>query len=33
VNGACAQFGCRFSKEEHPPNTVIKHPKKWDKEY
>jgi hypothetical protein len=33
VNGVCAQFGCRFSKEEHPPNTAIKHPKKWDKEY
>lgn len=33
INGICAQFGCRFSKEEHPPNTVIKHPKKWDKEY
>jgi hypothetical protein len=33
INGVCAQFGCRFSKEEHPPNTVIKHPKKWDKDY
>jgi hypothetical protein len=33
VNGVCAQFGCRFSKEEHPPNTIIKHPKRWDKEY
>jgi len=26
--GVCAQFGCRFSKEEHPPGTTIKHPKK-----
>jgi hypothetical protein len=33
VNGTCQQFGCKFSKEEHPPNTIIKHPKKWDKEY
>jgi len=33
INGTCAQFGCRFGKDEHPPNTIIKHPKKWDKEY
>jgi hypothetical protein len=33
VNGVCPQFGCRFSKDEHPPNTIIKHPRKWDKEY
>lgn len=24
----CSAFGCRFSKEDHPPNTVIKHPRK-----
>lgn len=33
VNGVCQQFGCRFTKEEHPPNTIIKHPKRWDKDY
>ncbi|PMD45888.1 C-x8-C-x5-C-x3-H type zinc finger protein-like protein [Hyaloscypha variabilis F] len=31
----CNAFGCRFAKEDHPPNTVIKHPRKerWEKEY
>ncbi|RDL35457.1 Uncharacterized protein BP5553_07388 [Venustampulla echinocandica] len=31
----CQGFGCRFSKEDHPPGTVIKHPRKerWEKEY
>ncbi|KAL2075873.1 hypothetical protein VTL71DRAFT_816 [Oculimacula yallundae] len=31
----CTAFGCRFAKEDHPPNTVIKHPRKerWEKEY
>ncbi|PBP15365.1 hypothetical protein BUE80_DR013899 [Diplocarpon rosae] len=24
----CTAFGCRFSKEDHPPNTIIKHPRK-----
>jgi hypothetical protein len=24
----CSVFGCRFSKEDHPPNTLIKHPRK-----
>jgi hypothetical protein len=24
----CSAFGCRFSKEDHPPNTLIKHPRK-----
>lgn len=24
----CSAFGCRFSHEEHPPNTLIKHPRK-----
>jgi hypothetical protein len=33
INGICAQFGCRFTKEEHPLGAIIKHPKKWDKEY
>jgi hypothetical protein len=32
-DGVCAAFGCRFGAEGHPPGTVIKHPKKWDKEY
>lgn len=27
--GVCGAFGCRFGKEGHPPDTVIKHPKKW----
>lgn len=31
----CTAFGCRFGKEDHPPGTVIKHPRKerWEKEY
>jgi hypothetical protein len=31
----CTAFGCRFGKEDHPPNTVIKHPRKerWEKDY
>lgn len=33
TNGVCAQFNCRFGKDQHPPNTVIKHPRKYDKEY
>ncbi|KFY25675.1 hypothetical protein V491_01649 [Pseudogymnoascus sp. VKM F-3775] len=32
-DGVCAAFGCRFGADGHPPGTVIKHPKKWDKEY
>ncbi|KAI9051371.1 hypothetical protein LZ554_004418 [Drepanopeziza brunnea f. sp. 'monogermtubi'] len=30
----CVAFGCRFGKEDHPPNTVIKHPRKekWERE-
>ncbi|KAK6585022.1 hypothetical protein PZA11_003246 [Diplocarpon coronariae] len=24
----CTAFGCRFGKEDHPPNTIIKHPRK-----
>ncbi|PBP27480.1 CCCH zinc finger DNA binding protein [Diplocarpon rosae] len=24
----CTAFGCRFSKEDHPPHTIIKHPRK-----
>jgi hypothetical protein len=30
----CNVFGCRFWKEDHPPGTVIKHPRKerWEKE-
>lgn len=24
----CSAFGCRFSKEDHPPNTSIRHPRK-----
>jgi len=31
--GVCPAFSCRFGKEAHPPGTVIKHPKKWEKEY
>ncbi|OBT55666.1 hypothetical protein VE04_04894 [Pseudogymnoascus sp. 24MN13] len=31
--GVCAAFGCRFGADGHPPGTVIRHPKKWDKEY
>lgn len=26
----CSQFGCKFGEDDHPPGTVIKHPKKWD---
>ncbi|TAQ84104.1 hypothetical protein B7494_g7569 [Chlorociboria aeruginascens] len=31
----CTAFGCRFQKEDHPPGTVIKHPRKerWEKDY
>jgi hypothetical protein len=31
----CQAFGCRFSKDDHPEGTVIKHPRKerWEKEY
>lgn len=31
----CTAFGCRFSREDHPPNTIIKHPRKerWEKDY
>lgn len=31
----CNAFGCRFAKEDHPPNTTIKHPRKerWEKDY
>ncbi len=31
----CTAFGCRFGKEDHPPGTIIKHPRKerWEKEY
>ena len=31
----CNAFGCRFPKEDHPPNTIIKHPRKerWEKDY
>ncbi|OBT67963.1 hypothetical protein VE03_02588 [Pseudogymnoascus sp. 23342-1-I1] len=32
-DGVCAAFGCRFGADGHPPGTVIRHPKKWDKEY
>ncbi|KAI9734181.1 MAG: hypothetical protein M1818_006612 [Claussenomyces sp. TS43310] len=32
INGVCAQFNCRFSKDQHPPGTIIKHPRKYDKE-
>ncbi|KAE8446277.1 hypothetical protein EG329_012363 [Mollisiaceae sp. DMI_Dod_QoI] len=28
----CTAFGCRFAKEDHPPGTVIKHPRK-EREY
>jgi hypothetical protein len=24
----CSAFGCRFSKDDHPPNTLIRHPRK-----
>ncbi|KUJ21578.1 uncharacterized protein LY89DRAFT_378088 [Mollisia scopiformis] len=24
----CTAFGCRFAKEDHPPGTIIKHPRK-----
>jgi hypothetical protein len=24
----CSVFGCRFSKDDHPPNTAIRHPRK-----
>lgn len=27
-NPVCNAFGCRFDEEDHPPNTVIKHPRK-----
>lgn len=27
--GVCGAFGCRFAKDAHPPDTVIKHPKKY----
>lgn len=27
--GVCGQFGCRFTKDGHRPDTVIRHPKKW----
>ncbi|KAG0648753.1 hypothetical protein D0Z07_4766 [Hyphodiscus hymeniophilus] len=26
----CTQFSCKFGEEDHPFDTVIKHPKKWD---
>jgi hypothetical protein len=31
----CTAFGCRFGKEDHPPGTIIKHPRKerWEKDY
>lgn len=31
----CLAFGCRFSREDHPPGTVVKHPRKekWEREY
>ncbi|PMD51482.1 uncharacterized protein K444DRAFT_543963 [Hyaloscypha bicolor E] len=31
----CNAFGCKFGKEDHPPGTVIKHPRKerWEKDY
>lgn len=31
----CQAFGCRFGREDHPPGTIIKHPRKerWEKEY
>jgi hypothetical protein len=31
----CAAFGCRFGREDHPPGTVVKHPRKekWEREY
>jgi hypothetical protein len=31
----CNAFGCRFGKEDHPPGTIIKHPRKerWEKDY
>jgi len=31
----CNAFGCRFGKEDHPPGTMIKHPRKerWEKDY
>jgi len=34
-DGVCTAFGCRFQKEDHPPGTVIKHPRKekWEKDY
>jgi len=30
----CNAFGCRFGKEDHPPNSIIKHPRKerWENE-
>jgi hypothetical protein len=29
----CQAFGCRFGKEDHPPGTVVKHPRKekWER--
>ncbi|TVY15552.1 hypothetical protein LARI1_G007172 [Lachnellula arida] len=29
----CQAFGCRFAREDHPPGTVIKHPRKekWER--
>ncbi|KAF4625676.1 hypothetical protein G7Y89_g12489 [Cudoniella acicularis] len=31
----CQAFGCRFGREDHPPGTTIKHPRKerWEKDY
>ncbi|KAH8667966.1 C-x8-C-x5-C-x3-H type zinc finger protein-like protein [Tricladium varicosporioides] len=31
----CQAFGCRFGRDDHPPGTIIKHPRKerWEKEY
>lgn len=33
INGVCEQWMCKFSKDEHPPGTVIKHPKRRDTDY
>jgi hypothetical protein len=29
----CVAYNCKFQKEDHPPGTVIKHPKKSDEYY
>ena len=26
----CHAYGCKFNKEDHPPGTMIKHPKRSD---